>query len=141
MGESARATGGLHGTGRCWSMRLLIALLNAAPFLRSGNSLAEPRIASVALFTVAAGVLCGLVLAKRRGENRDLITAGLAGGLLGLLSSAPWFSALKTAERILGPWSTSIAAVCLLWGALGAVLAVVSTVFIAHQTQDRQVSP
>jgi hypothetical protein len=118
-----------------------VALLNAAPLLGSGSRLAEPRITSVALFTVAAGAFCGLVLAKRRGEPRDLLTAALAGGLLGLLSAAPWFSMLQTAERILGPWSTSIAAVCLLWGALGAVLALGSTVFIAHQTRERQVSP
>jgi hypothetical protein len=121
--------------------RLLVALLNVVPFLSSGKSLAEPRIASVAFLTVAAGVLCGLVLAKRRGESRELVTAGLAGGMLGLLSSAPWFSILQTAERILGSWSTSIAAVCLLWGAVGAVLALASTVFIAYQAQDRQVSP
>jgi FHA domain len=128
--------------GAASGSRLLVALMNAAPLLGSGNRLAEPRITSVAIVTVAAGVMCGLVLAKRRGESRDLLTAGLAGGLLGLLSSAPWFSMLQTAERILGTWSTSIAAVCLLWAALGAVLALVSTVFIApHQTQDRQVSP
>ena len=121
--------------------RLLVALMNAAPFFGSGSRLAEPRITSVAILTIAAGVLCGLILAKRRGEPRDWITAGLAGGLLGLLASAPWFSMLQAAERILGPWSTSIAAVCLLWGAFGAALALASTVFIAHQPRERQVIP
>jgi FHA domain len=121
--------------------RLLVAFMNAAPLLGSGSRLAEPRIRSVAILTMTAGVLCGLILAKRRGETRDLLTAGLAGGLLGLLASAPWYSMLQTLERILGPWSTSIAAVCLLWGAVGAVLALGSTVFIAHRTQERQVSP
>jgi hypothetical protein len=121
--------------------RLLVALMNAAPFLGSGGRLAEPRITSVALFTVAAGVLGGLLLAKRRGESRDLLAGGLAGGLLGLLASAPWFSMLQTAERMLGPWSTSVAAVCLLWGALGAMLALGSTVFVSPQTRERQVSP
>jgi FHA domain-containing protein len=122
-------------------LRLLAALMNKVPLLGSGSRLAEPRIISVAILTVAAGFLCGLVLAKRLGEPRDLLTAGLAGGLLGLLASAPWFSMLQTIERIMGPWSTSIVAVCLLWGALGALLALGSTVFIAHQTQERQVSP
>jgi hypothetical protein len=127
--------------GAAAGFRLLAALLNVVPLFGSGKSLAEPRIASVAFLTIAAGVFCGVVLAKRRGESRDLVTAGLAGGLLGLLSSAPWYSMLQTAERILGSWSTSIAAVCLLWGALGAILALVSTVFIAYQAQDREVSP
>jgi hypothetical protein len=127
--------------GAAAGSRLLVALMNAAPLLGSGNRLADPRITSVAAVTVAAGVLGGLLLAKRRGERRDLLTAGLAGGLLGLLSSAPWFSMLQTAERILGAWSTSLAAVCLFWGALGAVLALGSTVFIPHQTQDRQGGP
>jgi hypothetical protein len=127
--------------GAAAGFRLLAALLNAVPFFDSGKSLAEPRIASVAFLAIAAGVLCGVILAKRRGESRDLVTAGLAGGLLGLLSSALWFSMLQTAERTLGTWATSVAAVCLLWGALGAVFALVSTVFIAYQTPDRQVGP
>jgi hypothetical protein len=122
-------------------MRLLVGLMNAVPFVSSGSGLAEPKINSVALFTVAAGVLSGLALAKRRGEPRDQFSAGLAGGLLGLLSAAPAFSMIQSAERVLGSWSTSIAAVCLFWGAFGAALALVSTVFLAYPKQDRQASP
>jgi hypothetical protein len=115
--------------------------MNAVPFSRAGTSLAEPRVTSVAILTVAVGALCGVVLAKRRGEPRDVFTAGLAGGFLGLFSAAIWYSILQSVERFLGSWSTSIAAVCLFSGALGAVFALVSTVFIAHQKRDRQVSP
>ena len=122
-------------------LRVLVALVNALPIGGAGKNLAEPRISSVALIAVAAGVLAGLVLAKSRGERRDLLTAGLAGGVLGLLASAPWFSILQTAERLLGSWSSSLSALFLLWGVVGAVLALVSTILIPHRPSDRQVVP
>ena len=101
--------------GGAAGFRLVLALSSALPIGGAGSSVAEPWIAAVALLTVGLGVLCGLILAKRRGERRDLVTAGVAGGLLGLLSSAPLFSLLQCAERVLGPWSTSVAAVSLFW--------------------------
>ena len=120
--------------------RLLLALLSALPIGGAASSVAEPRIAAVAFLTVGLGVLWGLILAKRRGEARDLVTGGVAGGLLGLLSSAPLFSLLQCAERVLGSWSTSVAAVCLFWGAAGAVVALLSKFLIPHRQEDRQES-
>jgi FHA domain len=127
--------------GAAAGLRLLFALMNAMPFGGAGSTLAEPRITSVALITAVVGVFSGLILARRRGEPRDLLTAGLAGGVLGLLSSALWFAVMQGAERALGSWSTSIAAVCLLWGAAGAMLALLSTIFVPYRPLDRQVSP
>ncbi len=122
-------------------LRLLFAVVNAVPLIGSGSGPAQSRIASVAVVAVAAGVMCGLSLARRRGESRDLFTAGLAGGLLGLLGSAIWFSIMQTAERVLGSWSTSTAAVCLFWGAAGALFAVVSTMVFPYRRVDREGSP
>ena len=70
-------------------VRLIFAARAALPLWGGASSVAEPRIAAVAVLTVGLGVLCGLILARQRGESRDLLTVGLAGGLLGLLSSAP----------------------------------------------------
>ena len=119
--------------GGAAGVRLLLALLSALPIGGAASSVAEPRIAAVALMTVGLGVLWGLSLAKRRGEARDLVTGGVAGGLLGLLSSAPLFSLLQCAERVLGSWSNSVAAVCLFWGAAGAVVALLSKFVVPHR--------
>jgi hypothetical protein len=127
--------------GGAAGFRLLLVLLSALWPGRGAGSLAEPRIASVALMTVGLGVLSGLILAKRRGEARDLLTGGVAGGMLGLLSSAPLFSLLESAERVLGSWSASIVAVCLLWGAAGVVVALVSRLLIPHHRHERQECP
>jgi hypothetical protein len=122
-------------------LRFLVALLNALPFGGAGKSLAEARISSVALISVAVGVLAGLMLARSRGDRRDFLSAGLAGGVLGLLASAPWFSILQSAERVLGSWSSSLSALLLLWGFVGASLALISTIVIPHRPPDRQVVP
>jgi hypothetical protein len=127
--------------GGAAGLRLLFALPDAVPLGGAAGSLGEPRITSVALIMVVLGVVSGLMLAKRRGERNDLLTAGSAGGLMGLLSSALWFSMLQSAERVLGSWSTSIVAVCVLWGAAGALLALVSLIFIPHVRHDREESP
>jgi FHA domain len=127
--------------GGAAGVRLVLALFSAVPLGRAAGSFAEPRIASVALLAVGVGVLSGVILAKRRGEPRDGFTAGFAGGLLGLLASAPVFSLLESVEHILGSWSTSVAAVCLLWGATGTVAALLSTFLIPHRQADRQESP
>ena len=123
------AVGGAGAAG----IRLLFVVANALPFGGAGKTLAEPRLSSIALVTVAAGVLLGLKLASRRGERRDSFTAGIAGGLLGLLCSALGFSVLQSIERLLGTWSTSVVAVCLVWGIAGALLAVLSTIVIPHR--------
>ena len=91
------AVGGAGAAG----IRLLFAVANALPFGGAGKTLAEPRLSSIALVTVAAGVLLGLKLASRRGERRDSLTAGIAGGLLGLLCSALGFSVLQSIEGLL----------------------------------------
>ena len=76
-------------------LRLLLALLSALPIggAASSRRRAADRVGRAHRRWVSA-CCAGLILAKRRGEPRDLLTGGVAGGLLGLLSSAPLFSML-----------------------------------------------
>jgi hypothetical protein len=60
--------------------------------------------------------------------------------MLGLLSSAPLFSLLECAERVLGSWSTSAAAICLFWGAVGTVVALLTKFVVPHRQIDQQES-
>ena len=55
--------------GAAIGFRLLTAVANVLPLGGAGKSLAEPRISSIAIITVAIGVVAGLLLAKRRGER------------------------------------------------------------------------
>jgi hypothetical protein len=122
------------------ALRLLVILMNALPMGVAGASRFDPRLSSFAIVLVAVGVLAGLTLALRGGEWRDLPAAGFAGGALGLLTAAVWFAAVQSFERVLGSWSTSIWALVFLWGAIGALLALVSTVLIPHRLDDREVA-
>ena len=105
-----------------------LLVVNAVPIGHAAASLVEPRLSSFAIVLVACGVFGGAALASRRGERRDLPAAGFAGGALGLLAAALWFAVVQSVERVLGSWSTSIWAVALLWGAFGALFALVSIV-------------
>ena len=71
---------------RCgWSSAAPGALECALPIGGAGQQGRGAADRSVALIDRGGSACCaGLVLAKRRGEPRDLLTAGLAGGLLGL---------------------------------------------------------
>jgi len=123
------------------ALRLLVLLVNVLPIGHGGGSPWEPRLSSFAIVLAAGGVLAGLRLALRRGERRDLPAAGFAGGAIGLLTAALWFAVIESVERVLGTRSTSIWAVGLLWGAVGGLLAVVSTFLIPHRLDDPEVAP
>ena len=47
---------------------------------------------------------------------------------------------LQSLERLLGPWSASITAVCLLWGGAGLLVGLLSNIVVPHRPTDRQVS-
>jgi len=123
------------------AVRLLVLLMNALPIGGGGGSPWEPRLSSFAIVLAAGGVLAGLRLALVRGERRDLPAAGFAGGAIGLLTAALWFAVVQSVERVLGTRSTSIWALGLLWGAIGALLGLVSTFLIPHRRDGPEVAP
>jgi hypothetical protein len=118
------------------ALRAIVVLINVLTTGGQGASPVQARLSSVAILMVGVGVLVGVWLASRRGEWRDLPAAGFAGGSLGLLVAAVGFAVIQSAERVLGSRSSSFGAVVLLWGATGALLALVSTVWIPFQSKD-----
>jgi len=123
------------------ALRVMVMLINVLTTGGQGAWQVQPRLSSVAILMVGVGVLVGAWLASRRGEWRDLPAAGFAGGSLGLLAAAVGFAVIQSAERLLGAWSSSFGAVVLLWGATGALLALVSTVLIPHQSKHPETLP
>ena len=70
--------------------------------------------------------LAGLTLASRRGEGRDYLAAGFAGGSLGLLASAVWFAAdSRASSGSSARGRRRSGAVVVLWGTLGALFAII----------------
>jgi hypothetical protein len=118
------------------ALRVILVLINVLATGGLGAWPVQARLSSVAILMVGIGVLLGAWLASRRGEWRVLPAAGFAGGALGLLVAAVSFAAIHSAERVLGSRSSSFATVVLLWGATGALLALVSTVLIPYQSKD-----
>jgi hypothetical protein len=121
-------------------LRLLAIAMNAVPFGARPTYLSEPRLSAVGLIFVALGAFAGLSVASRRGERRDYPAAGCAGGSIGLLASAVCYALLQSVERLLGSWSTSIGAVVVLWGLLGALLALVSLLVVPHRSGEPEVA-
>jgi hypothetical protein len=81
----------------------------------------------VALVLGLVGALAGAGLAARRGGRREAPPGGFAGACAGVIASSGLVAACRSIEPVLGGWSTSILAVCLLWALLGAGLAGLST--------------
>jgi FHA domain len=115
------------------ALRLLVAVMNVLPLGGRGTSLLELRLSSVALLLVGAGALTGLALVRGRSEPRDLPAAAFAGGALGLVIAAVWFAVVQSVEKTLGSWSSSLGALTLFWGALGALVALLSVPLLPHR--------
>jgi uncharacterized membrane protein YjjP (DUF1212 family) len=118
----------------------LVVLLNGLPIGNAPANLVEPRLSSVAIMLVAAGMIAGLGLASRRGEWRDFPAAAFAGGSLGLLAAAFWFAVLQSAERVLGSWSSSIWSVGIVSGMLGALLGLISLFVFPYRPDELEVA-
>jgi hypothetical protein len=137
LGPGARIAG---GCAIAIGLRLLAMVIYALPFGAAPAHFAEPRLAAVSVVLVALGAFAGVALASRRGDRSDFPAAGFTGGALGLLASALWFALLQSVERVLGPWSTAIGAVIVIWGLLGAALALVSLVVVPHRSDGPEVA-
>ncbi len=144
LGKAARLGLVARLAGGCLvavALRLLVVIMNVIPIGRGTAGLLEPRLVSVSVVLSAAGVLLGLALVRGRGEVRDLPAAAFAGAALGLLTAAFWFAAVQSLEKILGSWSHSIGALVVFWGAVGALCALASMIFIPHRDDAREALP
>ncbi len=83
----------------------------------------SPSLARVGLAFAVGGSILGAWAARRRGGAGEMPSGGFAGACFGLVVASAIVAACRSVEPLLGAWSTSIAAVCLLWAALGAALA------------------
>jgi hypothetical protein len=90
----------------------------------------SPRLVGVAVMLAGLGGLLGGWLAKLRGGLREIPTGAFAGGFAGVVASTLVVASCRAVEPILGSWSTSVIAVCLLWGLIGAGLAGLSIVLV-----------
>jgi hypothetical protein len=123
------------------ALRAIVILITALTAGGRGAWHVEARLSSVAILMIGAGAAVGARLAARRGEWRDLPAAAFAGAAIGVLAAAVGFAVIQSAERVLGSRSSSFWAVLLLWGAIGACLALISTALIPHQAKDPETAP
>jgi FHA domain len=131
----------VFASGLAAGLRLLIALLSLLPLGAQGSRPLEPRLAAIALVLIGAGALGGSALALARNERQELAAAGFAGGALGLLAAAVFHAVIQSLEHILGAWSTSIWIVGIFWAALGALLALLSTLLVPHSAEGAEAAP
>jgi hypothetical protein len=143
----ARLAGWKPGVRIAWGvlgaigLRIFVVLSAMAPVGGSTGSMAEPRLAALALFLAVVGVVVAGILGSRRGDRRDLVSAGFAGGLFGLLAAAVLHAVVRSVEGLLGSGSSSLWAVVLVWAAIGAVVAGLSTLLIPYRPQHAEISP
>jgi hypothetical protein len=126
----------LFAVGAAIALRIVVLVVG---LLTYGAGAA--RLSSVALALVGAGAVAASLLALRQPEQRDVPAAAFAGGLLGLLAAAVCFAIIQCVERLLGTWSTSFWAVALLWGTIGALVALASNYLIPHRPAATEVAP
>jgi hypothetical protein len=74
-------------------------------------------------------------LGRRQGDTRDVFAAGFAGGACGVFAAAVAYALIRTVEWPLGAWSTSAAAIGVLWTAIGAALAAISMRLIPYRPE------
>lgn len=125
-------------------LRLVVAVSGWLPIGAGSSSPTGPRLAALAALLAAAGAVVGLVLGGRgTGESRasDRAAGGVAGGCLGILVAAIVHALVRTVEGPLGTWAGSAWIAALFWGALGAIAAGLTVVFLPARHGSREVSP
>jgi hypothetical protein len=124
------------------ALRLVAMFASVLPFGTPTAHALEPRLAKVAIVLAGAGALAGCALARRRGDDRrDLAAHGVTGATFGILVAGVWFAIIQSVERALGSWSTSIWAVGLCWGFIGALVAAISMFLIPHRSGGPEARP
>lgn len=128
------------------TFRLLLALSALIPPLPGGGAGSGGlRLDAIAVLLAAGGVLAGTAWAARSGagqgadSRRDMLAAGLAGGMIGLFAAATGFALIQSMESILGARTGSPLAAAGLWGILGLGLALLSWLVLPPLAQDSQV--
>jgi hypothetical protein len=116
--------------------RALVFVSGLIPLGPPGIPTTGPRLPALAAVCAALGVMAGLLSGWRRrdGGPLDAATSGVAAGLVGVLAAAVIDALVKTVERPLGDWSSSLWAVALLWAVAGAVIAGLSCLVIPYRT-------
>jgi hypothetical protein len=90
----------------------------------------SPRLGGVALMLAVLGAILGGWLATRRGGRREAPMGAFAGGFAGLIVASALVATCRGVEPILGSWSSSVIAVCVLWAMIGSALAGLSTLIV-----------
>jgi hypothetical protein len=105
---------------------LRVLVLAAGLVFGTATDGVHPPLQPVSVLLAALGCVAAAWFALRHGEPRDVPAAGFAGGVAGVLAAAVLVATCRTIEPRLLPSASPLAA-CLLWGILGAGLAVIST--------------
>ncbi len=122
------------------ALRSFAVLSSLAPVGSRGSSIVEARLPALALASVLVTAAIGGMLSRNRNESdwRDLVSGTFAGGLFGLLIAAVGYALIRSVELPLGPWSSSLVAVEMVWAVLGAALAGLSCLLIPYSPEPRE---
>ena len=114
------------------ALRLLVLVAGLIPFGPRGASFLEPRLSAVAVLCCGVGAVIGLIAILRRNDRGlgDMVSTLVSGAFFGMLAAALLHALVRAVERPLGDWSTSFVAVGLLWAALGAAVAGLSSLIL-----------
>jgi hypothetical protein len=140
IAEVPTVTRVLAGCALAIGSRVVVGLVSLLPVGAEGARPLQSRLAALALLLIGAGAVAGVALARKRGERSDLPAAGFAGGALGLLLAAVCHALVQSLERALGSSSGSIWAVGLLWGAIGALLGLLTMLFAPYRPDAQEVA-
>jgi hypothetical protein len=116
-------------------LRALVLVSGLLPIGHRAITVTGPRLPALAVACAGLGVIVGLFRGWRRHERAPLDAAatGVAFGLLGILTAAVLHAVVKTVERPLGDWSSSLWAMALLWAAAGAAVAGLSCLLLPYR--------
>jgi hypothetical protein len=131
VSNGARFLGAIAGT---LGLRAVAVVSNVLP-PGGGSSFTEAKLSSLALIFGVTGIVFGALLGRRQGDSRDVFAAGFAAGASGLFAAAVVYALIRSVEWPLGAWSTSPAAIGVLWAAIGAGLAAISIRVIPYRPE------
>ena len=124
------------------ALRLLVLAAGLVALGTRGASLLEPRLPAIAALCAGVGALIGLMAILRRDDRGlgDMASAVVSGACFGVLAAALLHAVVRAVERPIGDWSTSFVAVGLLWAALGAAIAGLSSLILPFRQPSAESS-